>query len=386
MGAFSLFKLLKRIPLSILVIVSATSCSDAVDQLNIEIEPTLGVLGGAVLSTQNTGLVAFAPRRRVQPLIRLRNLIDPFPEAFASCQPVTSGSCLDNAGINTPGSNVNLQVFYNNCQATGMSEPGYWRSYMYLTFESEASCLAVQGAGFTGAGLTAVDGETVLRNYGSLGDDQNNIRLTTIMDGLSEAAYMYSKYDSGWQVNKTGGVEISFAGTTRTINVKGVHAFAIKYESSLPIDPNSYNLVSLSSGVTVSWDHTINTVKTGDTLYEIGPSVTSSGGFGEQENSPTATFDGDAVVVGNTLQKGAVFRIQQNIANSIAVAVVTEDLVYDDDTCCWPSSGVVESQFDRNYPAPTTSDRIEFTGASCGSVRYSTVEGNSARDMLLHCF
>jgi hypothetical protein len=366
-------------------------CSSTFDQTNIEIEPTLGVMGGAILATQNTGLVAM--NRPKPQLFRLQQFIDPLPSAYASvnaCGAVTTGDCLDDTG---QVAGANLQVFYDNCQSSGMDGAGYWRSYFVLRFESQATCNAVKASGFTGAGLAAVAGEKVTRNIGSLGnpdEDQENVRLATVVGDLSEAVFIYSNFPSGWDKTKEGGVEITFENsTTRRMVIKGMHVKAARF-TQMPISTTgSFDLTTLGSSLTMTWDHTINTVTTGETLFNIGPAVVGSAGsasFGESSDAPTATFDGDIVVSGNTVQAGSVFRIQQNIAQGVAVAIVTSPLVYDDANCCWPSSGVIESRFDLSYPAPTVEDRIEFTGTACGAVVYETSEGVSARNTLTHCF
>jgi hypothetical protein len=390
MRVSSLHNSVRRRALACLLGLSLGGCSSAVDQVNIEIEPTLALLGGTILATQGSGLVALQTPAKPALPFRLQDILMPIPSAYAASCPAlshASSMCVDAVG-NSPG--PNLQVFYDNCQPSTMEGAGYWRSYMLITFPSDGACAAVKAAGFVGAGLAAVYNSTVTRKYGSIGDDQNNVRLTSVVGPIHEAVYVYSRFNSGWNIDKAGGVEVAFNGdgTTRTINIKGVHAFAASYNSN-PLESDDFDLLAIASSEKVSWDHTINTVKSGDTLFTVGPQVVQSGanyGFGEQLDNPTASFDGDVVVINNTVQPGAVFRIQQNIAQGTAVAVVTEALVYDDPTCCWPSSGVIESRFDLSYPAPTTEDRLEFLGTSCGAVRYTTVQGESARDTLRHCF
>jgi hypothetical protein len=182
-------------------------------------------------------------------LFRLQQFIDPLPSAYAaanSCGAVTTGVCLDDTG---QSAGANLQVFYDNCQSPGMDGAGYWRSYFVLHFESQATCNAVKASGFTGAGLTAVTGETVTRTIGSVGnpeEDQQNVRLATLVGNLSEAVFIYSNFPSGWDTTKSGGVEITFENsTTRRMVIKGMHVKAARF-TEMPISTtDSFDLTTL---------------------------------------------------------------------------------------------------------------------------------------------
>lgn len=384
------FKFQVGVGVTLLSLLFLSHCSSPVDEVTIESEPVAALIGGTVLATQGTGLIA--TRSPSAKPFRIDAFLNPISIAHAApstCPAITSvANCWDDT-YSGPG--PNLEIFYDNCQSS-LTDGSYWRAYFYLTFDSQASCDAVRTGGFGSIDLT---GQKVVRHFGSIGDDQNNVRLAEIAGGISEAAYMYSKYPSGWQVDKSGGAEVTFTSSTdRRIDFKGMHAKGLRY-SSMPVNTSStFDLTSLADSATLTanpaWDHTVSTVKTGDTLFGIGPSVIlSSNGsvsFGDNASSPTATFDGDLVVSGNTVKKGAVLRVQQNIAQGIQVAVVTEDLVYGDSTCCWPTSGTIESRFDLNFPAATTEDKLEFLSTDCGAIRYTTVNGESSRTHLSHCF
>lgn len=374
------------------------SCSSGPIHENIGIEPTLGLIGGAILSTQNNGLIAQHPIVPFSPASfshwnLINTLLNPIQDAQAlsSCPNVTLGTCVDDNG-DAPGEN--LQIFYNNCQSDGLDNAGYWRSYLALTFSSQALCDAVKASGFTSGVLTSLVGETVVKRYGAFGSlDQQNFRLATTQDPLTERASFYSEYPSGWVSTKSGGVEIEFISSTeRQITIPGVHALASYYRTS-PINPNaSFDLASLDAG-TSAWDQTINTVTSGEALYDLGPEISGSGSsvrFGNVSMNPTAPADGTIIVQStaqtNTVQKGAVFKIQHNIDQGTSIAVVLEPLVYDDPNCCWPSSGVVESRYDRAHQAPTGQERLEFLSSGCGNVNYYTSAGLSNRTLLSHCF
>jgi hypothetical protein len=193
-----------------------------------------------------------------------------------------------------------------------------------------------------------------------------------------------------------GGVDVTFQSSTqRRMVVQGVHLLGILHRTAPVPDPSSFNLMELAttSGdatVTTAWDHTINTVKTGDTLFTIGPAINRAGDgtitYVGLQNNTVSSFDGDMVVNSNTVQKGATFRIQHNMSSSIGVASVTAPLVYSDPTCCYPTSGTLEVVYDLSLKSPTLKETVVFSGTSCGAINYTTAVFHSASRTLSHCF
>jgi hypothetical protein len=351
---------------------------------NIDAEPALAVLGGAVLGTQNNAVVASrTPKALPKNVFDFLNLI---PDAYAAtaCPSITTGSC----------SGPVLTVFYNNCQPSGVGRSGYWRSNISYTFPTALDCTNILGTGFNAAGVAGLVGKTVIRQWGggSQGADQINARSARD----SVVGYMYSDFPSGWQDDRQGGVEITFdSATVRRMVVKGVHAVGIKHETDPVTDPSSFDLsvlpTSKSEDETVDriWDHTINSTKQGDSLFSIGPSISLNGStvsFGGTSNNTRASYDGDIVVTSDTVAAGAQLRVQHNISSSIGVVTVTTPLVYSDPSCCYPMSGEVRAVYDLGLRVPTVEERMVFTGSSCGQVRYTTSVYSNELITLSHCF
>lgn len=368
-----------------LLVIFLPACADRLST-NIDAEPALAVLGGAVLATQNVGRVAFAPPKRSSSVNRLIELFDPISEAIAAppdCNDVTVGTC----------TGAVLRLYYNNCQTVGLSQAGYWHSYVEYTFANAGICAAVLGAGVDPVAVPALVTTTVTRTWGiGPNGDQNNLRVG---DNI-EVAYFYSEFPSGWQDDRVGGVTVEFeTPTRRRILVPGVHAIGVRHTDPVVPDPNSFNLLGLPTDhadheIGIRWDHTINTITTGDPLFQIGPTIIQNPdttiSFTDLQNNTVATFDGDIVIDSGVVARGAALRVQHNLSESLGVVVVTEPLVYSDPTCCYPMSGTVYGQFDRNLRAPTLEEEIVFTGTSCGAILHTNLLSHNEAKVLKHCF
>lgn len=367
-----------------------TACSDTPSFL-IDMEPALSVLSGAVQGTKDDGLVAFHPRRiRGGGLPEFFNLM---PEAWAATP--TCPAVNDTDPSLAYCDNETLVMLYDNCRPTSFEKSGLWRSYIRLEFPTPGDCTNVQTNGFTPGVVASLVGKTITRGFGVRAEgDQNNIRFAP---DVSEAVYIYSDVPSGWHDDRMGGARITFnSATQRTIVIDGIQVrSAIHLNNPVP-DLDSFNLLELSvpgSSTTTrfAWDHTLNTIKAGDSLFEIGPSMTgtpaTSVGFADDMASgTTAPFDGDIVVSNGRVLKGAAIRAQHNIAGGMAVMLVTEDLVWGDPNCCWPTSGTLRGEHDRNFPSSSLTETLTFTGAGCGKVSYETITGESLLNQLYHCF
>ncbi len=367
-----------------LTVIFISACSE-IPGSNIDAEPALGVLGGAILGTQNTGVIATAPPQRARSVEKLLDLLNPIPEAFAvaappDCPAITGGSC----------SGSTLKVYFPNCQSSTADRAGLWHTYVSYEFPSAGDCANALSGGFDSTTLTNLVGETVVRDWGeSASGDQNNVRVGR--DGIT--TYVYGSYNSGWQDDRIGGVEVTFETTSRRrIDVKGVHAIGVQYSTAVisnlsALDPSL--LAGTEPDAARKWDHTINTVKTGDSLFAVGPPISFNGtsvSYGSFANDTTASFDGDIVVNGNTVSTGATLRVQHNLSESIGVLTVTSPLVYSDSNCCWPMSGTVHVEYDRNLKSPTLEETIEFTGSECGAINYTTTMVTGQARVLSHCF
>lgn len=365
------------------------ACSETQSAL-VDLEPALSVLSGAVQATQETGLLA---RSTPKPSFSIPKAFELFPKAWAAPQscPAVNGSDPTTSYCD----NETLVLFYDHCQNTSFGESGLWRMYVRLEFPTNADCTAVNTSGFTPAVLSSLVGKTVTRTYGmGPNGDQNNIRFAP---SLAEAVYLYSDYPSGWHEDRSGGVEITFTSATeRKFDIKGVQVrSAIHPAYSENVDVDTLDLLALNTPEATSkarfiWDHTLNTVKAGDALFEIGPPISGTAdapSFAEEMSSDTtAPFDGYIYVSGNRVKKGATIRAQHNIAGGIGIMLVTEDLIWSDPQCCWPTSGTIRGESDRNYPSSTLTETLTFTGDSCGSIEYVTITGTSDVTQLYHCF
>jgi|GEM_PF-2811218 len=365
------------------------ACSETPSAL-VDLEPALSVLSGAVQATQEFGLLA---RSTPKPSFWVPQAFDLFPKAWAAPQscPAVNGSDPTTSYCD----NETLVLFYDHCQNTNFGESGLWRMYTRLEFPSSADCTAVHASGFTPAVLASLVGKTVTRTYGmGPNGDQNNVRFAP---SLAEAVYLYSDYPSGWHEDRTGGVQITFTSSTeRKLDIKGVHVrSAIHPGYSENVDTDTLDLLTLTNAEVTSkarfiWDHTLNTVKAGDSIFEIGPAISANAdapGFAEEMSSDTtAPLDGYILVSGNRVKKGATIRAQHNIASGIGIMIVTEDLVWSDPSCCWPTSGTIRGESDRNFSSATLTETLQFTGDSCGSIEYVTITGTSDVNQLYHCF
>jgi hypothetical protein len=365
------------------------ACSDTPSAF-VDVEPALSVLSGAVQATQDFGLLA---RSTPKPSFSIPQAFELFPKAWAAPQscPAVNGSDPTTSYCD----NETLVLFYDHCQNTSFGESGLWRMYVRLEFPTNADCTAVQTSGFTPAVVSSLVGKTVTRTYGmGPGGDQSNVRFAP---SLAQAVYLYSDYPSGWKEDRSGGVQITFTSSTeRKLEVKGVQVrSAIHPGYSENVDTETLDLVALASPELTSkarfiWDHTLNTVKTGDSLFEIGPPLSGTAdnpSFADEMSSgTTAPFDGYIIVSGNRVKKGATIRAQHNIAGGIGLMLVTEDLVWSDPNCCWPTTGTIRGESDRNFSSSTLTETLRFTGDRCGSIEYVTITGTSDVNQLYHCF
>ncbi len=361
-----------------------SSCTDS-PSTNIDAEPAIALLGGVVLGTQGEALVASTLPRKSNTWRRWIDGLNPIPDAFAvtACPLLTTGTC--NSEI--------LDIFYDNCQPSGMGRAGLWRSHINLTFPTPGDCTATLGTGFNAVGVAALVGKTIIRTWGDggPGGNQDNMRLGE----NNELVFMYSDYPSGWQDNRMGGASVTFVSATqRRIEILGAHAFGFSFEDPPNIDPDSFDLTTVLADPNTpqskrEWDHTINSVKSGDTLFGIGPEITQNPDgtitFGDTNNDTVATFDGDFIVDGNVVARGGMLRQQHNLSESLGVLVVTEPLTYGDPACCYPTEGTMKSRYDFNLKSPTLEETIVFT-STCGEILYSSTAVSNEPRTLSHCF
>jgi hypothetical protein len=372
--------------------LALTSCGDGGSaSTEIWTESMVATLGAAIQATQEDGTVAWSQPPR-QPTLweSLSRLLDPVRTAWAEAPPacpnvVSTATC--NGAI--------LQMYYNNCFSANQTSPNLRRSYINLVFPTAALCASVAGTGFTNGAISGLVGQTITRTFG--GPDQGNYTMSA--DSLVTS--FYTGFPSGFTGDaREGGVNVTFVDTnTRRISITGIHEVA---ETSSSFNYANAGSTDLNQTVPVAvspiypWDHTVNTVKSGDIPMTSGPTMNSFGTgftFGDNSNivaNPVAPADGDATVVGfgpgATLKAGAVVRIQHNHSLSTSVSVVTTDLVFSFDTCCWPVSGSIHTEFDRFYGGgvysagngtmPWPYEDLTF-GPACGQVNYSTAFNDS---------
>ena len=370
------------------ILVSA--CAET-PSTNIDAEPAIAVLGGAVMGTQSLGLTAMAKPQSIPAIKRVLNALDPIREAFALsaapvCPDMTGGSCAGSV----------LSVNLADCMPSGPSRAGYWHSIISYSFPNATDCNNALAAGFDSTTVSGLMGHTFNRDWGQgPSGEQNNIRVA--QDGL--VTYFYGAYASGWQEDRSGGVDITYeTSTRRRMVVKGVHAFGVHHSAATIADPSDFDLTTIPSGhveggppdekIFTRWDHTIHSMKTGDSLFSIGPTISLNNGkvtYGSFGNETKATFDGDIIVDGNTVAVGATLRVQHNLSSSIGVLTVTEPLVYSDSNCCWPTSGTVHVEYDRNLKAPTIDETVVFS-PTCGTVDYTSTALSNSTVTLSQCF
>ena len=371
----------KTLGILTLLVALVTGCTDSPSE-NIDAEPALAVLGGAILGTQGTGIIA----RQAPAKLRFEKFLDalnPISEAFAlptACPDMTTGTCTGHT----------LSYLMQNCGDSTLPRFGLWHTYVSYTFTTPGDCANALAGGFDATTLLGLVGKTIVRDWGEgPAGDENNIRVG--QDGTF--AYMYGSFPSGWQEDRVGGVEITFVSTTqRRMVVKGVHALGIQHSDYPITDTTTFDLKAIPTdgeSIRKIWDHSIHSIQVGDPLFAIGPQINYSGSaisYTGLQNDPTATFNGDINVNGTTVAVGATLRVQHNISRSIGVMSVITALDYSDPTCCWPMSGAVHVEYDRNYKAPTLEEDIVFTGASCGAIDYTTTTQSHVSKTLSQCF
>jgi hypothetical protein len=381
------------------MLLMLAACGSGNQPIEIWSESAVATLGAAIQATQGEGSVAWsrAPRR---PTLwdRLKGLMDPFATAWAEAPPVcptlvTTATC--NGAV--------LQMLYENCFGHDQSSPSLRRSYVNLTFPSAALCASVAGTGFTSGTIGGLVGQAVVRTFG-FGATQNTDQNNYAMAANSLVSTIYTAFPSGFTGDaRQGGVSITFVdANTRKIAITGMHEIAetspsFQYSEAATIDLNQ--VVGSATGQIYPWDHTLNSVENGDVPLTDSPPMSASGtGFtyGDDNNivdSPVAPASGDATVVGfgpgATVKAGAAVRIQHNHSKSTSVSVVTQDLVFSNDNCCWPTSGAIHTEFDRFYSGqgtlPWEYEDLTF-GPGCGQVTYTTSETNdTGLNMLYTC-
>jgi len=369
--------------------------------LNNEIwsESVVAILGGTIMATQNNGEVAWQFPRHDSTWRQLGRWLDPIQEAHAAasaCQDVTTASC-DVSGV--------LTMYYDNCLSGTMTNPGYRRSYVHIVFPSQADCnlVGANPTGFDAAAIAGLTGKTITRHYGE-GQSQNTDHQNYILTSDNVGMGVYTIFPSGFTGDdREGGIDVTFVDAThRRISVSGMHVIALtetgaQYSNAGDFDLDAV-LTAAASTATKPWDHTLNTVKSGDVPYTSGPAfstVTNGLAFASEDASdtPAAPADGDAIVegygAGTKVKAGATMRTQFNLTKSVAVSIVTEDLVWSSATCCWPTSGKIHTEYDRFFVGggfmPWPYEDLEF-GPDCGKVNYTTSEGDTGLTDLHQCF
>lgn len=388
-----------------IAIASLCRCGAGPTTKEIWSETVVGVLGGTIQATQDDGSVAYSRPDLRDNFEKLVDWMNPFTEAIAAggdCPIVVGATCTET------GSNV-IRLLNDVCYGKNKKTPVLRRHYVTWKFPNAGTCTDAVTNGFTGTTITNLVGQTVVRGYGygiyvaGTTDNQNSDQLNFTMASNNEFNAVYTIFPSGWTGDdRVGGVEVTFVdANTRRIFIPGIHAIANKTPAKYT-DGASLDLAALGQerkAFEPAWDHTLNTVLASDVYSSAAPSmnVNASGGVAWAGDAvvenPIAPADAYAIVTGYgnnaRVAKGAAIRTQHNHSKSVGVSIITEDLVWGDKNCCWPTSGKIHTEFDRFYNGegkmPWPYEDLSFN-AACGSVVYETSEGETGANQLHHCY
>ncbi len=363
----------------------------------VQSESVLSVIGAAIQGSQGTGVLTRAGQERG------------LPASTVTCPTFVTGdaaqsACLALSGFGSgPGQYLWRAMIF--CQSPGPTNPGWWRSYHYIKFPSQAVCTNVKNssAGVTSDTVTGLGlvNQTIELHYGSgpVGDI-DNIRFAQNGDIL----FVYSDSESGWLQVRNAGTTVNFASTAeRKVLVKGIHAKnyqtvygTVRVPQEVYSDLKSKAEVGAleppASVLTKLWDRTIASQQNGDRLFQKSDAASDM----------TATADSPVSVqwVGNVpvAKAGAVLRTQDNVRRAMGISTITTDLKYGDANCCWPTEGQLTTAFVPFFNLPSANQKafneevVDFTASSkCGTATVTqrggdVGTGKSSSIELFHCF
>jgi uncharacterized protein with beta-barrel porin domain len=155
---------------------------------------------------------------------------------------------------------------------------------------------------------------------------------------------------------------------------------------------STLNILSLptDTGRHIAWDHTLNTVDTAGTIFEVGPNLAPDGNgklvFGTTDVNGATTQTASSIVYSSgTIPIGAVIRTQHNHSESVGITVVNTALNWGSATCPFPTSGEIYTVYDRQLVSPGLEERITFK-STCGEISYTHPNGTSTDTVLNHVF
>lgn len=341
-----------------------------------------GVIGGAVLSTQ-------APPARSHFSGPMR---DGFPESPNNCPEIydsepSLADCLDFQAdkiINSPGKY--LRRYFGLCQFDGLQNMPWWRTYQRIEFPDQATCEAMKNTegGFNPDNVLSASlvSKTIKMNFG-LGpnaDEQN-----TVFSADGDIQYVWTDFPTGFVEARQGGVEVTFtASNERSIMIEGLQVKNFK-----PLNGEINNPLELyvtlqdqpvEKVLAAASDKTFASIHAGDRQYEREDAVLD---FQFADDYPLIVkYSGTTPVV----LAGAKIRTQFNSRGALGLSTIVEDLRYEDPTCCYPTSGKINTVFNSLYNLPTVRRRtfmeesITFL-STCGAIELNQSGGDAGSDI-----
>lgn len=343
------------------------------DSFDVWSESVVGAIGGAIITTRSTGLMARAlPTSTVVCPSIVNTSVDQ-----AACRAMVN----DAIHPTTPGEYLRRPLLL--CQFALGSDPAWWRTYHNIKFPTQAICNAIKGStdAFTAANLTSSGllGGSVTLEYGMGGNgDQNNQRFAS----NGEVLFLNTTFPSGWTEARKGGTVVTFHSTTeRRLFIGGVHSegYQTIYENVRnPTDLfNDLSTKPKADVVKVRWDRTINSQAVNDRLYEQS-AVEADGVATANSLVVVQTVSGFPVA-----KAGSLIKTQHNIRRSLGISTISVDLKFGDSTCCWPTEGELTTDFVSFYNLPSTGgkaftkEKLLFTaGSACGAVTLTQSGGD----------
>ncbi len=357
----------------------------------------ISVYGGSMLGSQGEGHVARREERSSTFFALLDKfllpVLSPIPFAQAANPLISSCPQFDNTDANLASchffggfsvspdtAGADLRLYYNLCEFPDMSLPGQWRTFRRVEFPDQATCQNMQTTtgGLTPANITSLGlvGQTIAMNYG-LGQNGNQDNYHVTADNELDA--IYTDFPSGWLEPHYGGYQVTFTSpTVRSVKLLGMHLMGfvpkVTTETTQSLVP-TLTFDSLTVVLVKTFDHSLATEAAGDDLYNLGPGPGTDNPIIIDSTSGTPTIT------------AGIIRSQFNISQSFGRTQVTTPLVYSDSTCCFPTSGEVETAFSPSYPLPTEigsatsfdEELVDFIPTSgCGMVQLTHLSGGGA--------
>ncbi|NBX68333.1 MAG: hypothetical protein EBR01_05140 [Proteobacteria bacterium] len=341
-----------------------------------------GIIGGAVLSTQAPPLKG----SKVKPQGR------EFPESLNNCPEIfdtdsTLVDCRDFQSdkiIDSPGKY--MRRYLGLCQFDGLQMMPWWRTYQRIEFPDQATCELMKNTdgGFSSANVLAASlvSNTIKINFG-LGPNADEQNIVFSPDG--DIQYLWTDFPTGFVESREGGFEVTFtASNERSIMIKGIQVKNYKPVNGEVNNPlNVY--VSLQDEpvekvITLASDKTFASIRAGDRQYEREDAVLD---FQYADDYPLIVkYSGSTPVV----LSGAKIRTQFNSRGAMGLSTITEDMRYEDPTCCWPTSGKITTVFNSLYNLPTVrkksfmEETITFQ-STCGAIELTQTGGDAGSDI-----